>query len=515
MKQGSFRQDILLLTVIGLFVFPALAFSSSVPLNELKIPAQIGNIKEVFEPGPSAPAAGRTVIQIQDAHCNYEAQKNLVQILDYLVTERNLKLIMVEGGSGDVSLSFLRAYADKKTREAVADKYLRMGKISGEEYFDIISEHQIELYGIEDEELYDANLDSFLKLEEARDQASQDTERFKAAVDELIPYIYNEQLKAFEQKRRDYEQKAVTLSEYCAYLKETAGNLNVDLASAAHLIAFVDSARMEKEIDFKTAEAQRNIFIKELAKQLDDNNVKELIARTQEFKDQKMTAREYYSYLKAKAEKRIDLARDYPQLAGYIGYINMAKDIDAVSLIAEIDALQDALRDKLFVNNDERHLTKISQALGVLNGFLKLELTPQEYEVFTGDRSVFATGSWVNFLNDNCRRYGISTRVDASPAIDDNMEAFEQFYRLGLAREESFIKNLDKKLDESGEKMVVLITGGFHTPGVTRMLKDRGYSYAVVAPVITQQTDSSLYFSVLRGEREDQDNDNYIDESDE
>jgi hypothetical protein len=132
MKHRSFRRMILL-TVIGLVIFPAFAFPSPAALNELKIPSQIGNIKEVFESSLSSPSANTTIIQIQDAHCNYEAQKNLAQILEYLVTERKLKLIMVEGGSGDVSLSFLRSYADKKTREAVADKYLRMGKISGEE----------------------------------------------------------------------------------------------------------------------------------------------------------------------------------------------------------------------------------------------------------------------------------------------------------------------------------------------------------------------------------------------
>jgi hypothetical protein len=63
------------------------------------------------------------------------------------------------------------------------------------------------------------------------------------------------------------------------------------------------------------------------------------------------------------------------------------------------------------------------------------------------------------------------------------------------------MKNMVSKMDESGENLAVLITGGFHTPGVTRMLKGKGYSYVVAAPVITQNSDSSVYFSVLRGEK--------------
>jgi hypothetical protein len=73
---------------------------------------------------------------------------------------------------------------------------------------------------------------------------------------------------------------------------------------------------------------------------------------------------------------------------------------------------------------------------------------------------------------------------------------------LGVAREEAFIKNIVAKLQESGEKIAVLITGGFHTPGITPLLKEMGYSYMVVAPVITQKSDSSIYFSVLRGEKD-------------
>jgi hypothetical protein len=33
------------------------------------------------------------------------------------------------------------------------------------------------------------------------------------------------------------------------------------------------------------------------------------------------------------------------------------------------------------------------------------------------------------------------------------------------------------------------------------MLKDNGYSYIVIAPVITKKSDSSIYFSVLKGEK--------------
>jgi hypothetical protein len=500
MKQNSCRR-ITLLVITQFLVFPCLVFSSSTPLSDLNIPAKIGNIKEVFETNPDASSNGKTVIEIQDAHCNYEAQKNMAQILEYLIASKNLKLIMVEGGSGDVSLSFLRSYADKKTREEVADKYLRQGKISGEEYLDIVSDHPIELFGVEDQALYDANLNAFLEEEDSREQGIKDLEAFSQAVLALSPYIYNQELKDFEAKRAEYGKKALSLTDYCKYLKEIAGAKRLDLRDSPHLSAFVEIALTEKDLNFKEAEAQRNLFIKELAKALDEQEVKELIAKTREFKEQKSNGRDYYSYLQEKAQFRIDLARDYPQLNSYISYIKVSKDINAADLIKEIAVLENNIREALFVNNDERELARISKAVEVLSGFLKLDLTPEEYEDFNKEKSQYTTVSWVDFLSDSCRKHNLDLQLQASTAIDENIQKLEEFYKLGLSREEAFIKNLTAKLEESKEQLVVLITGGFHTPGVTRMLKEKGYSYAVVAPAITERTDSSLYFSVLRGEK--------------
>ena len=54
------------------------------------------------------------------------------------------------------------------------------------------------------------------------------------------------------------------------------------------------------------------------------------------------------------------------------------------------------------------------------------------------------------------------------------------------------------KLRETGEPIAVLMTGGFHSPEVTQLLKDRGLAVVVVAPKVTQATDERLYEAVLK-----------------
>jgi len=487
-----------LVFLIQCFFCFSFAFANTT-VTEVKIPSQFGSIKEVFTALNQTPTSERTIIQIQDAHCNYEAQKNLIKILENLVKENNLKLILVEGGSGDVSLSFLRTYADKKAREEVADSYLKAGKISGEEYLDIVSDANLELYGIEDQALYDSNLDSFLELDSYRQEALKNLENLRLMAEKLKPYIYGLELSEFERKKTDYEDKILTLSEYCQYLKAVADKKGVALKKFPHLAAFVESARLEKTMDFKSAEGERNSFIRELGKLLAEKSLQELLAKSQDYKAGKITSSEYYTYLSSLAKYKIDIKTNYPQLVSYIDYVTGGQDIDAKGLLNEITLAQDKIREALAAKEDEKRFIEISKSLSLLTKFFKLDLTPEDYENFQANKSKISTVSWLGFLKDYCQKYNLPILEYTASLIDENFAKLDDFYKLGLEREKSFIKNIENKMSQSQSKLAVLITGGFHTPGVSRMLKDKGYSYMVVTPVITKQSDPSLYFSVLKG----------------
>lgn len=488
--------------IAGLIFAFCLLFVSAgeASLPEMRIPSEYGTVKEVSDAQPATQGAERMIIHIQDAHCNYEAQKNLAKVLDYLAKEHNLKLIMVEGGSGNVSLSFLRAYSDKKTREEIADKYLQRGKISGEEYLDMTSDYNLELYGIEDEALYDAHLSNFGKLDSLRQEGLRYLEGAFEIVNNLKSFIYSQELKGLEEKEKAYQDKTVSLVQYCQLLKEMAAQKGLNLKDWPQLTGFCETARLEKELDFKQAELERNNFIKDLAQLLSEKDVNELIKKSQEFKAKNITPEEYYSYLKAKASP-LDLKQNYPQLNAYMDYIALSKDIKAPGLLKEVNLIVERIKETCLNNAEQRRLSEISQSLEILKRLLNLEMTPQDYAYFKENKPQFFTASWRDFLSQGCSQYNLAMPVSTSSLIDENLNLFETFYQLGILREEAFIKNMAKKMEESGEKLGVLITGGFHTPGVTQMLKEKGYSYLVVAPAITKKSDSSFYFSVLRGEK--------------
>lgn len=489
-----------ILKISLLFVFFFLCYGlnfSAIAAQNFNIPAELGTIKEAFE----ATGTGPTIIQIQDAHCNYEAQKKMAGLLEYLVKQYGLRLIMVEGGSGDVSLTFLRGYSDKKSREEVADKYLKEGKISGEEYLDIVSDYPLELYGIENRELYDAHLAVFEKVDSLKEQGLAYLNGLSLALEGLKAHIYSGELNKFETVKKDYLQKNISLSGYCQALETTARARSVNLNDYPNLVSFSEVARLEKEIDFKAVEAQRSIFIKNLAPLLNEKEIKTLLARSEDFKVKKIAAQEYYSFLKSAGEGKLDLRNNYPELFNYINYISLSKDINAGELLKEAAKLQEKTEEALLVNDEQKKLAEISKSLEVLTKILNLELTPEDYEYFKANRLKFMVASWADFLNGNSSKYNLALKPGNPAIIDDNLAQLENFYKLGVSREKAFVKNLINKMKGSDQSLAVLITGGFHTPGITKILKEEGYSYIVAAPLVTGKSDSSIYFSVLRSKK--------------
>ena len=192
-KGAGVRSCCLSLFVIAvIFGLAKVAFSQSQALD-IHIPTSLGYVSEIHPPVTSTPTDSHetplTIVHIQDAHTNYEAQQHIVSILEQLVKERGLKLIMVEGSEGDVSLAYLRRYGPPENRKQVANKYLKAGIISAEEYLDIVSDHSLILWGIEQKDLYDLNVEAFLAAESLRESLAPLLASTRDAVEQLKPRL--------------------------------------------------------------------------------------------------------------------------------------------------------------------------------------------------------------------------------------------------------------------------------------------------------------------------------------
>jgi len=118
-------------------------------LNQtLKIPEKIGQIQKQFL------GQGKTIIHIQDLHCNYEVQHNIAEIIKNVAKESGLELIGVEGAFDVIDTAKLGTFSQKRVREEVSDYFVKQGKLTGAEYYAINAQKQVKLIGVESAELY-------------------------------------------------------------------------------------------------------------------------------------------------------------------------------------------------------------------------------------------------------------------------------------------------------------------------------------------------------------------------
>jgi len=315
----------------------------------------------------------------------------------------------------------------------------------------------------------------------------------------LKPVVYNARLREFEGRKNDFCHHAISLAEYSVYLEEVSARQEIGVDCYPNLKNFAQSRGIEQALDVNRAESERDLFLQELMGKLNEEDGRALVQKTKDLKRGALTPQEYYSYVLALAKGVLETDAAYPALSAYIEYVNVNRAISAKGLLRELRDIEKRIAQSLCADNNERRLLGIDGAIAILEGFLNLTVAPDEYEAFKSTSRDFVTASWVQFLGDLCRRFRLAERPAAATAMDDTIEKFAEFYRLSEAREKAFIHNLTDKMETTGDTFAALIAGGFHTPGISRLLQEEGYSYAVVTPRVTRKADAETYFSVLQG----------------
>jgi hypothetical protein len=79
------------------------------------------------------------------------------------------------------------------------------------------------------------------------------------------------------------------------------------------------------------------------------------------------------------------------------------------------------------------------------------------------------------------------------------MEQSKQYYSLALERDTALIENTLQRMRRLRNDKAILVTGGFHTQGITNILKEKGVSYVVICPNICQGDYDAIYNDRIAG----------------
>lgn len=464
--------------------FCSLAVGESLPVI---IPEQLGRVVDIHLPKDTQKP---TLILIQDAHSDYSAQKSLAEILKYLMLSYDLNLVLVEGGVGNVDLSYLRQGVTAVRLHDVAERYLKSGKISGEEYLDLtLDEGKLNLWGIEDPDLYSRNMAAYLRFHEHQDQALELIKKIKESLRELKIKYYPVEVYELETLRERAEAQEGSMTAYLEGISQAVATMvSLSLKPYPTFKQWLKFKKNQETLDTTKADLEKNQLIRILS--------------------QLATKEEMVSYHEASKHSGLDaeiaslrilfeLKKNYEhQLSRYsnehlkelLRSLQILKELNGPELFHEADALYRKIRDRKLPRGDAEKVAELSDDLELIEKLLRLEWTPEDEKKYASLSHGWDLKRANRWFGDPKSLYELQKWI---------LEA-QKFYEVARAREHAIFRNVVGKMNISSKKIYALIVGGYHASDLARMFAKQGISVMTVTPRFEPSHSKNDYFRILR-----------------
>lgn len=474
-------------------------------LRNLEIPAELGFIKETHV--PKTPTE-KMIINIQDLHCNYKAQKNIAGILAYLTQTYGIKLISVEGGSGKIDTTFYQQLPDEKIKEQVADYFLREARINGTEYFAITTDRPIALYGAEDAKYYDKNLDAFMRALPAREIILETIAVLENDLNILKNKTYNKKLRELDDHIVSYDNGEMGFEDYIEYISQLYDQENIK-REFDQVNQLVESINLKNSISLEKAEKQRKELIDYLTKNLVRYEMEAFLKATVAFKAKTMDNMEYHATLQKlynqMEKKNQTLDRKWPDLYGYIEYLKRHETLDKFALFTQIDKLVELIKNSLYTSYTQKTLDYNLKIVRLARSLFSTKLLNKDLGLVKKYQTDFNAKKMKAYIDREAKRLKLDLAIpddDKLAQMEQTLPAVEDFYVYAAKRNDILATNTLNGMDKENEEIGILITGGFHTEGITDYLKDKRITYIVIVPKIDElEADDTRYINALQGKK--------------
>ena len=417
----------------------------------------------------------------------------------------DIDLIGTEGAEGLIDTSEFTGFPDYQTRKIVADYFLRDGKIDGAEYLCVVGdekngdEKSFCLTGIENPTLYKSNLDAFLRSLPYQKDLIYFCEVMIENMRKIKLSVYNNLLREYDQIVCDYHKNEINFIDYCRAILDYSESNLIDNSGCSAIKDLIRVVEIESQIDFSKIQGENYTAIRELSNRLTEQETKELLQKEFQFKVNKISPEEYYFYLDQIFTAHNFSIDQLPNFKKYITYLKEYSSVNYDQAMAESDMLTAKIYDELIQNNDERKLYEISNYVELINNFTQLKMTRGFVERYNSYKEKYAIKDIIEYIRREAEQMGITVALNFdSSIIELNLQNFEEFYKVAHQREEAMVNNLVNLMNDNGRKTIVLIAGGFHTQGITSILRQRDMSYLVITPNTSNEDNPIPYISLLK-----------------
>ncbi|MCX5677834.1 MAG: hypothetical protein NTY76_01870 [Candidatus Omnitrophica bacterium] len=476
-------------------------FTKDINVTNFTLPKDLGSVTNSY----AAANPDKVVIHIQDAHCNYAAQHQISKIIEYVNKEYGVVSVNLEGGAKGYDLSAFSGISDKSIKNKVADYFVKEGLVNGAEYFAINNPGKTNLWGVEDVKLYIDGLAVYRNSLVHKEEIDKYLKSLNHIISNLKAKIYSTELLDFDMKYGANKSNNMEFKEYLSYLLGAAKANGIDTKRLANIYLLDQVFAKEANIDFKKANKERDDLIDGLQKKLSKNAVEELIAKTVEFKQERIAQKSFYTYLTARAEKAgVDMAA-FPELQKYIAYISIYGAMDEAKVMEEKEALEDTIKGVLCRNDKEKELSRLSKNLALLKNIFDISLAKDDYRYYLVNKDSFNVSRYAAFIDKEALLYKITALLDKdASSLDRYREDISQFYEYSIKRDEAFLKNMKYSANGYSKSIAILVTGGFHNENLAEMFRKEGIAYVSITPNFKNADGYECpYFKILSGKESD------------
>ncbi|MBU9888272.1 MAG: glycogen/starch/alpha-glucan phosphorylase [Candidatus Omnitrophica bacterium] len=499
--------------------------------SQLDIPMAWGKVTDIVrQPTENSPL----LIHIQEAHANYDAQRNIRDLLKHLAEHYGVRLVLLEGAGNQLNPDLFRFFPDEPVLQQTAnDKLMRAGLLTGAETF-LIDEgnaSKAEGWGVERADLYAKNREDFKQVYEGRKLSAGFLEDFYLRWQKYASLFLSKPLREFLSKETAFEEDTLPLADWMNFLRTAAAReLNIDLENVREqadwpvLVRYFRLKAIDPKIDVQKVEAEKKAFFEQVQKivtrssglgtrETKDSNksrgtsLESLLAEVEAILEQAKTHDLPLYKTRFVFERLLDrLPEDfsfdtYPALRLYLQQIVLMSELQGDALQEEIKTLSGKLTEVLSETEKDRRFAAILRDFRLLKKLFRLELNRGEY------RDILMRKITPGKILQELRAQDPKAEdLPQDPSARfRKLEALygtaTRFYEGAIEREGAMMERVFARMQEQKQTKAVLITGGFHTEGLKEKAVREGSSYIEITPHIGEITshDRENYLRALLG----------------
>ncbi|MBP9865911.1 MAG: hypothetical protein KBC91_05875, partial [Candidatus Omnitrophica bacterium] len=485
---------------------------------KLEIPDVLGKVEEAY-----SDQSPKTVVLIQDAHAIEDAQKNIQKLIAYFQEEYGVRQVALEGAAGEIESQIFKSFPNQSKLKSVFKDYLRKGELTGGSAAALFNPTVSEFQGVEDWPIYEEGYRIYLRTLQNRPQIDKRISEWEARLE--------------REKRQLYSPKLLTIDRVLMRFASNRGDLNQTLQD----LAAVMPPEPESELALVLAETRRRgddiaataevrWIAGKLRLECQKANkpgavMKVFEKKFQEFQTDQLNTQMYALYLKefvegdSKLRDQVlkSLPDSFKKLSVFSGKARRLEAIEGTRFFKEFLEYADKVKGSLMTTDAQRWLNQESEEFLLWKRFSELKLDQADWEKIkqfkTRSSKVAARSAPGAGGNLPRSKVQLLTLFKEHFAFYENAKKRDEIMTVNVLNilerrgkvdggwskvEDLKAKTGDRR--QATDDSIILVAGGFHTHGITRLLKEKGISYAVVMPAIKSLPDHTTYEAQMLGQ---------------